>query len=226
MNKFLILIAAFLLSYQFSNAQTDKGTQTLGLDLGYNYSNDNDVIVNPDVNSASTVNTRTTGFNIGPNYSYFIADKLDIGAVLSYSSSSTSYYTANTANEIYPLKDFSHDYGGNLFIRKYLMYKDKIGLRPGAYIGYQHGNDQNTYAATSGVPDYISKSDYYFAGASLDIVYYPSKKLGFSARIANLEYEHYKFNNGSQGNESGDSLNLNYISNGLYLSVFYLFGAE
>jgi hypothetical protein len=172
------------------------------------------------------LSTKTTNFNIGPNYSYFIADNLDIGAALSYGSSSTTNTTENfaTTNNNYPVKEFSDNYSGSFYIRKYFIYKNKIGFRTGAYLGFSGGTGKNTYTASNALYDFNSKTNYYSAGSNLDLVYYASKKLGISATIANLEYYHYTANNTTQGHDSGDSINFSFINNGLSLSVFYVFG--
>ncbi|MFI5138537.1 MAG: hypothetical protein ACHQIM_11990 [Sphingobacteriales bacterium] len=228
MKKLLFFIAAFLFLYQFSNAQTEKGTQTLGLNLGYSSNNTNSVDINPYDNSTITLSTKTAGLNIGPNYSYFIADNLAIGAALFISGSATINNTANfaTTNDSYPAKDNLAQYGGEVFANKYFMFKNKIGLRTGAYIGYEAAKQLITYSPSYSYADFNSKSNYYFGGVYLDFVYYPLKKLGMSARLASLSYEHYKANNTTRGHNEGDGLNFNYINNGLSLSVFYVFGGK
>jgi hypothetical protein len=229
MNKFLIAIAALLFSYQFSNAQTEKGNQTLGVNLGFNYTKSSDNSFNS-YNSTSTFsNIKVTNFTIGPNYSYFIADKLDIGAALSYSSYTQKNNTDNTDPTVGSLnKQLDKNYGGTLFIRKYFMYANKIGIRTGPYIGYFRNTQQSFYTANiSATNDSHQYSNNYQAGADVDLVYYPSKHLGVSLAIANLNYQHNTGNNayGSNGDHnSGNSVNFNFINNGLNLSLFYNFG--
>ncbi len=93
MNKNLIVCAALLFAFKISYAQTEKGTQTLGLDFGASRSTSNQTI-NTANNSAESVGSAITNFTFGPNYSYFIADKLDIGAALSYQATMAQTYTA------------------------------------------------------------------------------------------------------------------------------------
>ncbi len=226
MKKFLILITAILFTFKAANAQTEKGTQNLGLNIGFTYNTNNSANINPADQSSSTLNNKITTFNIGPNYSYFINDKLDIGINFSYGVSNTTNVTESlaTTNDANPLKDFAYNYGGNIFIRKYYMYKDKIGFRTGAYIGYTNGNSTTTYAPSYTAYNYKSISNYYFGGLSAELVYYPSKKLGVAATIANLEYEHFNINKTTQGHDDGDSINFNFINNGLSLSIFYVIG--
>jgi hypothetical protein len=231
MKKFLIAIAVFLSAYQLSNAQTEKGTQTLGLNLGFSYNNSSDYTINIGDNSISTLNTKTTTFSIGPNYSYFIQNNLEIGGSLSYSTSNATNIAATTeanavANNGYATKESSDNISASLFIRRYFMYKNIIGFRTGGYIGYSGGTNKDTYPPSVAAYNYNNTTTYYSAGANLDLVYFPSKKLGIAATLANLEYYHYNANNNSQGHDNGDNITFSLVNNGLTLSVFYVFGPK
>lgn len=218
MKKSIFLIAVFLLAAVVSQAQTEKGTQTLGLNAYFEYSKTNVVNINPYDNSVNSQNNKSTGFNIGPVYSYFIADKLDIGGSLSYGKSDYTY----SLNPGDLQKQSNYSYGGTIYLRKYFMYNDKLGLRAGPYLGYARSDSKSTNSGTSSIYNEDTKTDNYNAGALLDLVYYPSKRLGFSANLVNLGYNHYKADSGTQGHSSGDNVNLNFVNNGLSLSVFYV----
>jgi hypothetical protein len=220
MNKLFTLITALVCVFQISNAQTEKGTQTLGANAGFTYLTNNSLSINPFDNSGIIQNSKMTIFSVGPNYSYFIADKLDIAAVLSYNSSVTN----NANNSTYPYKQTSYTYGGQFYLRKYFIYAGKIGFRTGAFLGYSRQNQQTFNAGSNSIYNLNSKYNNYDAGLNLDMVYYASKKLGFAASIANLSYTHFTENNANQGGGSGDGVNLNFITNGLLLSMFYVLG--
>ena len=229
MKKILIAISVFLSVCQLSNAQTEKGTQTLGLTLGFSYNNSNDYTINiADNNAVRTLGTKTTSFSIGPNYSYFIQNNLELGGSLSYATSSTTNTTGDlsTTNDNYATKRTSDNVSASLFIRRYFMYKNVIGFRTGGYIGYSGGTSKETYTPTDASYNYNNTTTYYSAGANVDLVYYPSKKLGIAATLANLEYYHYNANNASQGHDNGDNLTFSLVNNGLTLAVFYVFGAK
>jgi len=225
MKKSLFLITAFLFAFQLSNAQTEKGTQNLGINLGASYSTSQDFVINISDNSTYTLNSKISSFDIGPNYSYFIADKLDIGINLSYNNSIYKNST-DDPNAGYVARTSFYNYGGNIFIRKYYMYKNKIGLRTGAFIGYMKGNSTATNSSSLSSYDSRNTSNDYFGGLKLDIVYYPVKRIGVSAALANLSYDHSKIDNGAQGHQHGDGLNFYFINNGLSLSVFYVIGKK
>jgi hypothetical protein len=232
MKKFLIAIVLFLSACQLSNAQTEKGTQTLGLNLGFSYNNSNNYTINiNDNNSVTTLDTKTTTFNIGPNYSYFIKNNLEIGGSLSYSTSNATNTAATTSanaapNAGYATNQTSDNISASLFIRRYFMYKNIIGFRTGGYVGYSGGTNKDTYPSALASYNYNNTTTYYSGGANLDLVYFPSKKLGIAATLANLEYYHYNANNNSQGHDNGDNLTFSLVNNGLTLSVFYVFGPK
>jgi hypothetical protein len=58
------------------------------------------------------------------------------------------------------------------------------------------------------------------------MVYFASKKLGFSATLANLQYEHYLSAGGNQLNQNGNGISLYSGTAALQLSMFYMFGGK
>src|SRR6202007_303062 len=96
------------------------------------------LIINPYDNSSYTLNTREKSFNFGPVYGYFIGNNLLLGAGLNYSNSTTTNVTPDigTTNETYPTNESLKEIGGDIYLKKYYMYKNKVGLRVGPYLGY------------------------------------------------------------------------------------------
>jgi hypothetical protein len=225
MKKSLIVFAALLLAFTSLQAQTEKGNQTLGLNLGLSILQSSGVDINQSDNSAATENAKTTILNIGPNYSYFIADNLEVGVNLLYGSTVTTNNTTAT-NQVNWTNQNSKNYSGNLLVRKYFLHKNKIGIRAGAYLGYGYYSQSIGYPPANSPGEYHNKQNYGQVGANLDLVYFPSKRLGVAAMLANMSYEHYKQNNGPQGYSSGNDFNLGLITNGLGLSMFYVFGGK
>lgn len=217
----MILVAAVLLAATATYAQTEKGTQNLGINLGFSYNKNEQLNIYPNNGTPQSLETKSTHFSFGPSYSYFIANDLDLGANLSFDN---THMTNVSNNDGYPNKQSSHNYGGNIFLRKYFMYKDKIGLRAGPYAGYTRSNSKVEYSGTNTIYDQNSNTNSYDAGIMMDLVYYPSKKLGFSATLANLNYNHYKTDSGANGHSENDEIGLNFINSGIGLSVFYVLG--
>jgi len=222
MKRSLILIPAFLFLIQTSKAQTEKGSQTLGVNLGFQYSNQSGVNISTPDNSLTAQSNKYTSFSIGPSYSYFIADNLDLGATLNYSLNNYNY----GPDSYYITKQDNKNYGGTVFLRKYVLYKNKIGFRVGPYLGYSIDDQKYIYSAQFNTNNTDSKSNSYQGGANLDLVYYPTKHLGVSISLANLSYEHTKTNNGAQGFANTDEVNFAFVNNNLAVSLLYVFGGK
>jgi hypothetical protein len=226
MKKLLLLIALPLFTFQISRAQTQKGSQTLGFNLGFTSSTSNETDFDSYDSTSSVAKTKTTNFSIGPNYSYFIADNLDLGASLQYMSNVENDYPVDGQ---FGEKEITHNFGASVFLRKYFMYANKIGIRTGPYLAYERDAEKDVSTGSTADPanDLSTKTNNYDAGINLDFVYFPSKKLGFSATLANLEYNYYKRNDvPTKDHETGDNLSFNIVNNGLLLSVFFVFGSK
>jgi len=225
MNRSLILLSALLLACTASKAQTEKGNENLGLTAALSVLQSSNLNINQSDFSFSTESSKQSTFTLGPNYSYFIADNLDIGLSFSYESS-VNTYNNNDPNVEGPQKLSSKDYSSDIFIRKYFLLKNKIGIRVGAYLGYGYETQAISYSATYASENSSSDSHDGWIGARADLVYYPSKRLGLAANIFNLQFERYTENNPPQGNGDGHNVNLSFINDGLTLSVFYVFGGK
>lgn len=224
MNKFLILIAALLCAYQASIAQTEKGNQTLGFNVGLQYIQNSDIFFDNTSMANSSTNTKNTGFTLGPLYSYFIADKVDLGATFTLSTytNSTSYPNVSGAN-----KSHNNNYTALVYLRKYFLYANKIGIRTGPYAGYIWANQGYQYPTDQATSNYSSTGHAYQVGGKLEAVYYPSKHLGVSALLANLDFQHgnnKSVNSAIVDKTNSDSVDFSFINNGLGLSLFYVFG--
>jgi len=221
MKKITILAAAFLFAAQFTKAQTEKGTQNLGVDVSYENQAQNQFNIDPSGGSTNTQNTKYTTFNAGPTYSYFIANKLDVGVALAY-----SYMDENNGSNSYPSTELQRFYQGEVFVRRYFMCTDKLGFRAGPYLGYEGGNIDVTNPPSNAIYNENAKINDYFGGINLALVYYPAKHLGLSADLANLQYSHYKQNSGTLGHDSGNNADLSLVTDNVGLSVFYVFGGR
>jgi hypothetical protein len=218
MKRALIFATVLTLACSAAYAQTEKGDQTLGLNFGISYVKSTNQISDPITFSFDNVTSKYTTFTIGPSYSYFIINNLDLGAAISYTGS-TDTYPATNSN---PTSSSSNTFSGMIYLRKYCMFGGKLGIRTGPYVG---GSSEVDKIANAGAEEPSKSTTYSLeAGAKLDLVYYPSKRLGFAASLASLDYTHYRTFAGSGGDNNGDQLNLSLINNNLSLSVFFVFG--
>jgi hypothetical protein len=228
MKKTTILTLSFVLIYLVSAAQTQKGTQTLGLNSTYTHSSNSHTSLDPTTGSiygAYTQTDKSSGFSISPNYSYFIGNGSELGGSLSYtnhkSSNATTYANYNNGFS----NDFSsNSYGASIFFSKYVLFADKFGFRTGPYAGYQQVIIKGISSPTPD-PNSNYTTNGYNIGANFDLVYYPSTKLGLAATIANVYYTNSKTNNASVYQNKSEYFNFDFIQ-GLNLSVFYVFGGK
>ena len=87
MYKKLLLLTFAVVTIQAAKAQTEKGSQNLGATFQVSTSTSNSRSFNQVTNSyGDNSKGKATTYGISPNYSYFIADKLDLGASLGYST--------------------------------------------------------------------------------------------------------------------------------------------
>lgn len=221
MTKAITFAIAILLSATVVSAQTQKGSQTLGVSATYYHQDTKQGILNPNTNVYQDQNMKTTIFGIAPGYSYFIADNVDIGTVLSYSYNKSSYESPSSNSN----SQSGRSYGASLFLRKYFLYQGKLGIRTGPYFHYGWGDGRNDFgAAPSGENKTTNRG--YAAGANVDLVYFPTKSFGVTASLADASYAHSttKYENNSLRRDKNDVVNLSLINNGLTLGVIYVFG--
>jgi hypothetical protein len=104
----------------------------------------------------------------------------------------------------------------------------KIGFRAGPYAGYNYGTSKhspNTYLANP--KEVKGATNDYNAGANLDLVYYPSPKVGIAATLVNLAYSHNKSTDNSSPNTNEvENFAFNFINSGLTLNVFFVLGSK
>ena len=128
----LALLGAFTV-----NAQTQKGNQLLGGSIFFSTSkNTNDYFVNPDYQYNVSNERKFTGFSIGPSYSYFVANNLDLGVNAGYNTSKITYtYPSGNINN-QPGEAKTNGYSASVYLRKYYLYNNKIGIRTGPFAQY------------------------------------------------------------------------------------------
>jgi len=223
MNKRFILIAVFLLIIKFSNAQTSKGSQTVGFYLGFQSNSSTYVPVGTDTTNGPSFTGKNNNFSFGPNYSYFVADGLDIGASIGLVSSTE---TNSDNNFGYPVRYTNHQASAMLYARKYFLLKNKFGIRTGPYVGYDKQSVKSYDGPSENFYSYNYSSNDFNAGFKLELVYYPSPKLGFSANLANIQYQHSTSKGSNQLNQNGDGFSFNGAISGLQISMFYVFGGK
>jgi hypothetical protein len=213
MYKKLLLAFVSIIALQTAKAQTEKGSQMLGASFGVTTSKTNYSNFDPSTNTyINNNNAKITSYSFSPNYSYFIADKLDIGVAVGYSRLKQE----NNSYNAFPQSQTGNTFYSGVFLRKYFLYENKIGIRTGPNLSYQRSGQKLVFDANS-TTAYHSTS--FGAGVGLDLVYFPVKRLGLTALLGNINYNHQKYSGDTQG--SANDFNLNFAK-ALTLSVNYV----
>ncbi len=225
------LIIPFILLINLTvKAQTQKGNQLLGGNILFGITTGRADNINYNNSAYSySYKSKETSFSVGPVYSYFIADKLDLGLSLGYGSDKTTYnYSlANTNYSVLPNKNNNQFFSAEIYLRKYFLYNQKIGIRTGPFAEYLKYKYNNQYLEPQlNNNNFSQNGNYINAGLILDIVYFPSKKIGLISNLGNLGYVNNNSNyQTSYSNENAhtNSFGLRFVS-ALNLSVLYCFG--
>lgn len=207
----LLLLVLALACTSVARAQTEKGTKNLGFSFGYS----------TEKNSfgGSGQKQKRTDFDIGPTFSYFIADRLDLGASLGYFRIEQDYQGSNS----YSNGSSMDQVGASVFLRKHIMLSDQFGIRTGPFAAFTTGESTQDNANEV---DYTVKSKSFSGGLNLGIEYFPTKRIGIAANLVSLSYGHSRSEQqGTQQVTKVNSFNLN-VTNGLNLSIFLVFGGN
>ena len=210
MKKILSLCVALLCAYQVTNAQTQKGNQNLAIYLQYQHVSTSNSSSTP---FASNQTNKTEAFNIGPSYGYFVSDGLELGALASYIHNTTESTTSGPGTTT--SKSTTNGFSANLFLRKYVLYENKFGFRAGPYVSYGYNKQSQDNSSIIN-----AKTNNLGAGATFDLVYYPTTKLGIAANLLGLNYTHSKTNGDYTANTN--AFDFSFVNSGLGLSVFWV----
>ncbi len=219
MKKSLFLTAALLLTIRFANAQTQAGNQNIGLNFSFSTSSSNDEAIDPTSQIETPYGNKNNAFSLGPAYSYFIKNNVDLGASFSYSTDNQNY---NAQPLGYPSTNNNSNFSAMVYLRRYFLFNDKFGFRFGPYLEYGRQKTSEIFPPADNTYNYTSATNSMYAGLNLGLVYYPAKHLGLATALADVNYQHYSAS-GSQSADNGGSFNLSLFTSGLELSVFYIF---
>jgi hypothetical protein len=223
MNKKIIMMLLALSSTVALKAQTQKGDQLLGGALGVSTGKSTIEYANTANNANFGYTNKNTSFSIGPNYSFFVANNLDLGAGIGYSYQKNNMSNVNM-NSYNPDKTTAQGFSATVYLRKYFLYDNKIGIRTGPYASFER--DRTTYEFTTSNTPYTGPQSQTLAsgGIGLDFVYFPYKKVGLAASIGSLSYTHNDAKQPQSGYSTrSNSVGFNFAS-GVNFSVFFAFG--
>lgn len=207
----LSLLVLALACISVARAQTEKGTKTLGFSVNYStQKNDRDGITEEKI----------TSFGVGPSFSYFVKDRLEVGASLNYFREDREYEGQNRSMNTLEGQQF----GATVFLQKHIMFSEQFGIRTGPFASLFNGDSEAFYFNG---PTQEATSKGFRGGLNFGIEYFPVKNIGIAANLATLSYNHTKEEiKGTTGTVSKiNSFELD-LTNGLNLSIFLVFGAK
>jgi hypothetical protein len=222
---FMMLLA--LSSAARLKAQTQKGDQLLGISGGFGWGQSMvDYISSANNYGYYESEGKNRSYTVGPNYSIFVVDNLDLGGNIGYSHQKSTLTHIQTGNS-YSEKANAHELAAVVYLRKYFLYDNKVGIRTGPFASYGITKSAVNYVLLSGssatsIVAPISGA-IISGGLGLDFVYFPCKELGLAASPGSLRYTSiYRKDDIMHTKGSYNKFGFNFVS-GVNLSVFFAF---
>lgn len=204
MKNILFCLLLIFAVREASLAQTEKGTQYLGIGLSAGISTDRSTGFNDQT-------IRDLGFSISPGYSYFIADGWELRGGFGVGVSNRRTESNDDVR-----KSKSHSLVPQIGFRRHLMVSEKLGFATGPYVFYAFG--KNKY------PDYDdSTTEQFDTGIDLQIEYFPTRNLGVSAGLFALGYSKMTYKEADRESFKTSMFSAG-LTNQLNLRVFYVIG--
>jgi hypothetical protein len=205
-----LLIALLAASAQLAQAQSiPAGTISLGGNIGYSRNTSKYSYAGSN-NTINTTETTTSQFSLAPSVGYFVADNLAIGLTIGYQSFNNPYSTFTPApSTVRAQLDPNTTFRIGAFAQYYKMLSEQFG-----FVGTLEGGRQSVreYKYTSNSSTALiseTKGSGYYAGLTPGIVFFPIPKLGLTASIGSLSFDHlsydYPTNQGNTPNGYEDS---------------------
>lgn len=187
-----------------SLAQTEKGTQYLGLELSAGSKTEKSTGYNDQT-------VRELGFGISPSYSYFVADRWELRGAFGVSISNR-----RSKSDDFVSKTKSYGLVPQIALRRHLMVSDKLGFATGPYVFYAFGkNDYQEFEKTT--------NEQFQTGVDLQVEYFPTRNFGISAGLFGVSYGILKVTEADQERFKVRSFSAG-LTNQLNLRVFYVIG--
>ena len=217
----LLLLAA--LSGLSASAQTEKGKQWIGGSFAAGHNKIQESLNYTEVGLMQATRKQNS-FQLGPSYTYFVADKLSLSAEVAYTHAHSDQTYDNSTNPQMnngTAETTTNGYNASIHLDKYYLYDNKVGIRTGPYAQYYTAK-----AKTGGMSDFAAMpydSKGFGAGLSLDFVYFPTKKIALIATLGGLGYSKTKYESENSTNEQTD-FGLTFLNNAPSFTFAYIFG--
>jgi hypothetical protein len=181
-HKLLLSIIVSIFFVASASAQTGAGKFYIGGNTSYAYNSyGSETTYSYASGYTNYYVTKVGTFNLSPEFGFFITNKLSIAIQGAYSHSSGTessyYYSYLNSSDNYVKTDVynSNFIGVGLDLRYYCMISDKFGFFP--QVGFTTlNNTSNLNVGTFAI------------GASPNLVFFPSKKVGVTLGFGNIGY--------------------------------------
>jgi outer membrane protein W len=214
MKNTLSLLACIILFTVSSTAQFDKGASYIG--LGVSFNNQHSSAVNTSGNKVSI-----TGFQLGPDFGYFLNDKWVLGSGIGYSYNRNSTYSVVFSDQTTTTQSALTF---QPYVRRYFKMGEKVALFAQISIGYSYGweseTDVNTMSHTASPQVNINTV---MAGFAPGINYCLNKHwmLEASTSVLSLQYASTR-NSGSTVAVDQSNVQFSLLPVGIILGVKYI----
>jgi hypothetical protein len=191
--KKILLLTLLAVSTQAGHAQSiAAGTVSLGGNIGYNRNSSK--YSYSQNNTTYTQETSNSQFYFSPSVGYFVADNLAIGIAAGYSAARKTYtnYTPSPAvvrAELDPTTNLRLGVYGQY----YKMITEQFGVLGTLGVGYQRTRDYNYSGNGNNSVIIEAKGSGYYAELTPGIIFFPIPKLGISASIGSLTFNHLSY---------------------------------
>ena len=212
--KKIFACAALTLGAHSLHAQSiAAGTVSLGGTVGYSQASSEGSGVRSSANGQSqSTSSNSTGKQVylSPSIGYFVADNLAVGL---------SLYFGNGMREedqvLAPLGIVQHSEMNvkqlrtGAFVQYYKMLNAQFGITGRLGAGYQRLKEDGNGYTNSNNPPYrytsSNTSSGYYADLKPGVIFFPVPKLGLSASLGDLSFNHYKLIASSYSDSNGDT---------------------
>ncbi|MDO7848977.1 outer membrane beta-barrel protein [Hymenobacter sp. M29] len=187
--KKVLLFALLAASAQASHAQSiAAGTVSLGGSVGY--SRNTGKYSYTQGSTSYTQETTSSQFTFTPSVGYFVKDNLAIGLNAGYSAYRKSYTSYTPAPTVVRAElDPTTTLRLGAYVQYYKMLTEQFGVLGTLSGGYQSSRDSQY----NGNVIQEFKNSGYYAELTPGIIFFPIPKLGISASIGSLAYNHLSY---------------------------------
>ncbi|MEJ8757279.1 outer membrane beta-barrel protein [Pontibacter sp. H259] len=176
--KKLLAIAIFSIVSTSAFAQTSQGSIAISGAFG---------ISKTTQDNAAEINQFTV--NIAPSVGYFVRDGLEVGAAVGFSHTAADQLTYDSSG-FGTFKTTTNTFSFVPYITKYFLLSEKVAFTGHAFAGISAGTGKISFDS-----DFSPNADLKLSGVQIGVSpglsFFPTEKIGISARFGSLGYTEF-----------------------------------